>query len=242
MADISFRQAQKLVDFELVSGNNIARKMRWGRDLVSHERKIEGEEHKQLRAISVNHLRRYGYNINMMPVGVKGIYAISDYFAEKNGVFFFVECLTKKTIEMKPEILFKKLQLSAYAPMWLIVPRSVDFNMIPVGHAHILFVDFDKKELITEFKGSFNSYKRRKIKKKGGMMSKILGKKDYHKKMEKIVKAHPHAYQKWTNEEEKLLLKLFKKKFTIQKISGLLERQPGGIRARLIKLGKITEE
>ena len=147
MADISFREAQQLIDFNLISGNNVARRNGWGYSLFHHERKKESEEHKLLREISARHFRKKGYKLNMMPVGVKGIYTISDYFAVKDNTFFFVECLTKQTIKNHPDIFQKKLQLSKYAPLWFIVPNNVDINESKLGNAKILFVDFEKEKV-----------------------------------------------------------------------------------------------
>jgi len=235
MADISFKDAQKLVKFKLIMGDSIAQKEGWGNSLFLHERDVESMEHRLLINLSIRHLRNYDYKINRMAVGVEGVYALSDYFAVKNDVFFFVECLTKKTLELQPEILFKKLQLSAYAPMWLIIPKNVDISMIPVGSAHVLFVDFEKKELIAEFKGSFNSFKRRKVNKYAKINN--VNKEYYHRRLNNIREEYPNAYKSWEKNEDEFLLRLFKEGKSNKAISGILKRQPGAIRSRLVKLG-----
>ncbi|MDO9536824.1 MAG: RQC domain-containing protein [Thermoplasmata archaeon] len=55
--------------------------------------------------------------------------------------------------------------------------------------------------------------------------------------VENIRETHPKAYEKWTEEEEKTLTKLFKKGTTIEDISNQCGRKPGAIRSRLKKLG-----
>ena len=45
------------------------------------------------------------------------------------------------------------------------------------------------------------------------------------------------AYEKWTLEEEKLLVSKFEHGFTIKEIAVILARQPGAINSRLRKLG-----
>ena len=67
-----------------------------------------------------------------------------------------------------------------------------------------------------------------------------IKKENYHERMERIIKECPHAYQRWTIEEEDNLLKLFEKKISQKEIARILKRQPSGIRARLKKLGKIN--
>ena len=54
-----------------------------------------------------------------------------------------------------------------------------------------------------------------------------------------IRKKHPVAYGKWTKEEEQELISEYNNGRTIDELSNLLGRQPGGIRSRLKKL-KIT--
>lgn len=58
-------------------------------------------------------------------------------------------------------------------------------------------------------------------------------------KLNQIKKENSHAYQEWTSEEEAKLKENFSKGVTIEEISKLLERQEGGIKARLKRLGLI---
>lgn len=48
--------------------------------------------------------------------------------------------------------------------------------------------------------------------------------------------AHPRAYEEWTPSEEAKLIELFKSRTPIRSIAQTLDRQPGGIRARLKRL------
>ena len=54
-------------------------------------------------------------------------------------------------------------------------------------------------------------------------------------------KLHPHAYEKWTPAEERLLRVAFQEGQTIKEIAAILQRKAGGIRSRLIKLGIIEK-
>jgi len=68
------------------------------------------------------------------------------------------------------------------------------------------------------------------IKSKAG----LTGQKTYS--VDEIKKQHPTAYAKWTNEEEQKLISEYNNGRTINELSKLLGRQPGGIRSRLRKL------
>lgn len=57
-----------------------------------------------------------------------------------------------------------------------------------------------------------------------------------------IREKHQNAYKKWTPEEEAEVALRFKNGKSIRSISALSGRQVGGIRARLIKLGLISEQ
>ena len=48
---------------------------------------------------------------------------------------------------------------------------------------------------------------------------------------------HPGSYRRWSEEEEAELRVLYRKDLSIAEIAALLDRQPGGIRSRLAKLG-----
>jgi len=58
--------------------------------------------------------------------------------------------------------------------------------------------------------------------------------------IESIRKSHKRAYEPWNKDEEKRLSILYKQGATIQELVQELQRQPGGIRSRLKKLG-LTE-
>ena len=62
----------------------------------------------------------------------------------------------------------------------------------------------------------------------------------YAQRLENIRKVHPRAYNPWSTAEDKQLIAFFKSGKDIMEISGLLQRQSGGIRSRLIKLGLIV--
>ena len=68
----------------------------------------------------------------------------------------------------------------------------------------------------------------------------------YSKPFENFIAPHTteyrykRAYEPWNKEEEKRLSMLYKQGATIQELAQELQRQPGGIRARLKKLG-LTE-
>ena len=60
--------------------------------------------------------------------------------------------------------------------------------------------------------------------------------------IEKVRKDHPNAYQPWTKEDEELLAALFNDGKTVTELSKSFQRNEGGIKSRLAKLGlEITE-
>jgi len=58
--------------------------------------------------------------------------------------------------------------------------------------------------------------------------------------MEQVKKESPNAYNPWTKQEEEQLTKLYKEGKKINEIAILLQRQQGGIRSRLKKIGLIN--
>lgn len=124
---ISFSEARKIINFPLLNGNLVARKENWSFDIFNAEKKVESKLHCLLKKKSINYFKKAGYKINQTPVGIKKERVLSDYFMVKNGEFYFVECLTPKLI--KPTIIFKKLKLTKYAPIWFVVPKEADLNV-----------------------------------------------------------------------------------------------------------------
>ena len=59
------------------------------------------------------------------------------------------------------------------------------------------------------------------------------------KKLKEIKQEHPMAYELWDEKQEEMLIELFDKKKSVSEISEMMQRKPGGIKARLIKLGLI---
>jgi len=59
------------------------------------------------------------------------------------------------------------------------------------------------------------------------------------KKLKEIKQEYPMAYELWNEKQEEKLIELFDKKKSVSEISEIMQRKPGGIRARLIKLGLI---
>jgi len=59
--------------------------------------------------------------------------------------------------------------------------------------------------------------------------------------LERIRAKHPKAYKPWLPNEEGKLIMNFKGGMKVKELSKILERQPGGIRARLEKLGLINK-
>jgi len=146
---ISFREAQKLVKFKILSGNYIAREKGWGRSLYHREIEVESETHRKLKELSVRHFQKLGYRTNQMPVGVKEEHTISDYFMVKNGVFYFVECLTNEAIKRNPKIIERKSKLSKYAPMWFVLERTANLKLFPEkDNIYFLLVDISRNKCI----------------------------------------------------------------------------------------------
>jgi ATP-dependent exoDNAse (exonuclease V) alpha subunit len=61
-------------------------------------------------------------------------------------------------------------------------------------------------------------------------------------KLEVLRQKHPNAYRPWSGEEDERLKELFLSGSPQKDLSGIFGRQPGSIRARLIKLGLIEED
>lgn len=55
--------------------------------------------------------------------------------------------------------------------------------------------------------------------------------------LEEIRKLYPRAYEKWTEEEDERLRGLFNQGMKLKAIARDLQRQPGAISSRLVKLG-----
>jgi hypothetical protein len=60
---------------------------------------------------------------------------------------------------------------------------------------------------------------------------------DYDKRLAQIRKAHPRAYEKWSDEEETKLIQLVQSGISVKEISSKLQRQPSAIRSRMMRLG-----
>lgn len=58
-------------------------------------------------------------------------------------------------------------------------------------------------------------------------------------RMDDIRKTHPRAYEKWSTEEDMELTRLVAGGAGIEEISTHLQRQPGAIRARMMKLNLV---
>lgn len=63
---------------------------------------------------------------------------------------------------------------------------------------------------------------------------------DYFEVMAKIKKESPNAYNPWTKEEENQLTNLFNEGKKISEIAIILQRQRGGIKSRLKRIGLIN--
>ena len=57
--------------------------------------------------------------------------------------------------------------------------------------------------------------------------------------VEEVNKKYPDAYKKWTQEEDKMLIRAYNNGETINNLAKLFGRQSGGIRSRLKKLNEI---
>jgi hypothetical protein len=60
--------------------------------------------------------------------------------------------------------------------------------------------------------------------------------KSHNERMEEIHKAHPRAYEKWSDCEDDRLRQLFLSQTPVKQIALTLQRQPSAIRSRLTKL------
>ncbi len=146
---VSFREAQELVNFKILSGNYIARDRGWGKSLYHREIEVESETHRKLKELSVRHFQKLGYRTNQIPVGIKEEHTISDYFMVKNGIFYFVECLTNEAIRSDPKIIERKLKLSEYAPMWFVLDKTANLKIFPEDeNVHFLLIDIKRNKCI----------------------------------------------------------------------------------------------
>jgi DNA-directed RNA polymerase specialized sigma24 family protein len=60
--------------------------------------------------------------------------------------------------------------------------------------------------------------------------------------VEAIRTEHPAAYVRWTPEQEQRLLAEYDRGRTVDELAELLGRQPGGIRSRLQRLGRLPDD
>ncbi len=60
--------------------------------------------------------------------------------------------------------------------------------------------------------------------------------------IEKVRKEHPNAFEPWTKEDEELLTSLFNDGKTVTELSKSFQRNVGGIKSRLAKLGLEIKE
>lgn len=128
---VSFEEAQRMVNFRLISGNYVAREKGWGFSLYHRERDVESETHKKLKELSLNYFHKQGYRTNQMGVGVEAEYAIADYFMVKDGKFYFVECLTNEALRSDPTIIERKLKLASYSNVWFVLEESANLAAFP---------------------------------------------------------------------------------------------------------------
>jgi hypothetical protein len=57
--------------------------------------------------------------------------------------------------------------------------------------------------------------------------------------MEEIRKKYSKAYEKWSEDEDAVLVEKYNSEVTIRDLSNLFQRKPGAIRARLRKLDNL---
>lgn len=65
---------------------------------------------------------------------------------------------------------------------------------------------------------------------------------EYADRMDKIHQKHPRAYEKWSDDEDNTLRSLAASGKEEREISELLQRQPGAIRSRMMKLGLLVDD
>ncbi|MCX6803778.1 MAG: hypothetical protein NTY48_04385 [Candidatus Diapherotrites archaeon] len=63
--------------------------------------------------------------------------------------------------------------------------------------------------------------------------------KNYYEKIAELKEESPNAYNPWTKEEEQQLTNLFNEGKKVKEIALILQRQQGGIKSRLKKIGLI---
>lgn len=64
---------------------------------------------------------------------------------------------------------------------------------------------------------------------------------DYAERLAQIREAHPRAYEKWSAGEDAELAQLVARSETVGEIAARLRRQPGAIRARMLKLNLVED-
>ena len=57
--------------------------------------------------------------------------------------------------------------------------------------------------------------------------------------LEKIRQQYPRAYEKWVEEEDTYLKSKYSEGLNVQELAGILQRKPGAIQSRLLRLGLI---
>jgi hypothetical protein len=64
----------------------------------------------------------------------------------------------------------------------------------------------------------------------------------YEERMEEIRRDHPRAYEKWSDEEDERLRRLFQSQTPVKEVARMLQRQPSAIRSRLAKLNLVVSQ
>jgi hypothetical protein len=59
---------------------------------------------------------------------------------------------------------------------------------------------------------------------------------EYQERLRRIRASYPRAYERWSKDDENLLVRKYRAGASTLELSGLLQRQPGAIRSRLRKL------
>lgn len=60
--------------------------------------------------------------------------------------------------------------------------------------------------------------------------------------LQAIREHHPHAYDRWTDDQEQELVRRFEQGATVKEIADAFGRQEGAIRSRLARLGKLPSQ
>lgn len=104
-----------------------------------------------------------------------------------------------------------------------------------VVHGDANYKEVLRQEMINRLRNLTKELENRRI----GDIPQPPWKGSHEERLDKVRAQYPKAYEKWTEDEDRLLKQKFEAGASIDDLAGLLKRQPSAINSRLVKLGLV---